>query len=463
MKEQTTAIVWHFVDLRVEANSALSQAAKEHDRVLPIYIYPFSKIKLGKASRWFLHYALENLALDYKEIGGQLTLFQGDPLTLLKGVVKEAKAQAIYWNQSYEPELYAIQEKAKRLFEKQDLPVHLFNDNHLIDPRQVLNQSNKPYAVFTPFYKTALKEVDSFSIPQKPKKIFTPKVSSKKLSSFELLSGDDFEKRLNTYWDPSREGAKKQLVRFSSKSLGQYAKGRDFLIDKSTSKLSSYLHFGILSARELWNKTSKSNSFQRQLFWREFGAYFLFHFPDTAKENWNRKFDKFKWVKDRTLFHTWAQGKTGYPIVDAGMRQLLETGWMHNRVRMIVASFLTKDLLIDWREGEKWFWEYLVDADKANNTLGWQWTAGSGPDAAPYFRVFNPTLQSQKFDAHGHYIRQYVPELIALPDKWIHCPWDAPDEVLEQANIKLGKDYPFPIVDHTEAKNKALKEFAKIK
>ena len=277
-------------------------------------------------------------------------------------------------------------------------------------------------------------------------------------------------------WQPGELGAEKELNFFLNESAIQYLSGRDIPSIRATSRLSPHLHFGEISPRQIWhavqNKSAKtqtsgwikqSEGFVRQLYWREFAYHLLYHFPKTTDHPLRHEFEKFEWKKDSQILKAWQRGKTGYPIVDAGMRELWHTGWMHNRVRMIAASFLVKDLLIHWSEGARWFWDTLVDADLANNTLGWQWVAGCGADAAPYFRIFNPFTQGEKFDGEGAYIRRWVPELSKLSDKWIHRPWEAPEEALKAAQVVLGKNYPKPLVDHADARKLALVLYARLK
>lgn len=449
------AIIWHFLDLRTEWNPALSAAAAECDEVLPIFIFDQKRQQFGEASLWWLEGALENLASEYQELGAKLCIRVGDTKKILTEIVEKTKAETLYFNASFEPDIFHLQEEVAKKF-----PSEVFNGNHLIDPREIEVKPGKPYSVFTPFYKASLKALEVPTRPPLPRKLHSLNMKSDPLSLDHYKWMDKLEK----YWTPSRQQGLKYLKRFVTSFLSHYKNDRDYPALKGTSKLSPYLHFGQICPQEIWHAAIKGGeSFTRQLFWREFGTYFLFHFPDAQKHNWNHKFDKFPWDKDTASYKKWTKGQTGYPIVDAGMRQLYETGWMHNRLRMIVASFLTKDLFINWTYGERWFWDHLLDADMANNILGWQWTAGSGPDAAPYFRIFNPILQGKRFDPHGEFVKKYIPELKDLPEKWIHTPWEAPDDVLLDAGVKLGKTYPHPIVDHSQAREEAMKRYNKIK
>ncbi|MCB1116712.1 MAG: deoxyribodipyrimidine photo-lyase [Chlamydiia bacterium] len=403
---------WHQEDLRIDQNLALFEAAKEGPHVNPIYILP-DREALGEASRWWLHHSLESLKKAYEKRGISLTVRLGDPLKIFE----ELGATKIFYNQTFSP----VEKKVKR--------GRPFNGNHLVNIPEFFNKSGKPFGIFTPFYKALLKEL-SF-----------PRIGEVKLKVGETFPSDDLDllpkkewiKTLEAVWEPGRAGALKRLKAFRDEA---YETKRDLPAVEGTSRLSPHLHFGEVSPFEVW-EAATSDAYQRQLCWREFGTYFITHYPHTPTENWQEKFDKFPWEKNPEALKKWQKGKTGYPIIDAGMRQLWKEGWMHNRVRMIVASFLIKDLFIHWKEGAAWFWDTLVDADLGNNTLGWQWVAGSGPDASPFFRIFNPTLQGEKFDPDGTFVKTYCPELTKLPPKWIHKPWEAPREILEHFGIVL--------------------------
>jgi len=457
----TLAIILHLNDLRIEQNPAVSGASK-CDRLLAVYQYDQERENLGAASRWWLHHSLHSLKNDYHKKGADLYLGQGDLLTSLPMLAKKVGATHVFWNWRWDPTYFDLLEKLQKALERAGIEVVTSNGSYLLDPRTLETKSGKPYAVFTPFYKAALKAIEVQSVAKIPSKFRSVKAKSLTVEELKLLEKHPWTKKLERAWKPGRGEAKAKLKRFLKNGASRYDKDRDFPAIDGTSTLSPHLHFGEISPHEVYLASLKKEPFVRQLFWREFANYFLFHFPGAAKKNWNPKFDRFPWINKRAELKKWQQGRTGYPIVDAGMRQLWKTGWMHNRVRMIVASFLTKDLLIDWRKGEGWFWDTLVDADRGNNVLGWQWTAGSGPDAAPYFRVFNPILQGKKFDPTGSYIREYLPELKNLPDRWIHEPWNAPEEVLDEAALILEKDYPMPIVDHAQARTRALKSFAQV-
>lgn len=448
------AILWHIFDLRTTWNPAVSAVFSDYDEVLSVFIFDQKLQKLGETSLFWLEKALQDLSLQYEKLGGYLCLRIGDTKKIIQDLFQKTGSTALYFNASFEPKIFHLQKQLS----KQHSCV-IFNGNHLIDPREIEVSKGKPYSVFTPFYKACLKELKIPTHPTQHKKFHSFFLKSEKLS----LEKTNRTTKLEKVWTPTRKEGLKYLNYFVQSSIKTYKHDRDFPALKGTSKLSPYLHFGQICPHEVWIITEKNESFTRQLFWREFGTYFLFHFPDAQRKNWNCKFDKFSWNKNTPAYKKWTKGLTGYPIVDAGMRQLYETGWMHNRLRMIVASFLTKDLFINWTYGERWFWNHLVDADLANNILGWQWTSGSGPDAAPYFRIFNPTLQGKRFDPNGEFVKKYVPELSKLPEKWIHNPWEAPEEELISAGVYLGKTYPRPIVDHKKSRDEAMKRYKKIK
>jgi deoxyribodipyrimidine photo-lyase len=438
-------VFWHQEDLRIEGNLALSKACLENSNLVPLYILS-DKLNLGESSGWWLHRSLESLQNDYAKQGVKLIFRKGNPVKILQ----EINPEKVFWNKTYsEDEKLVSQELGKK--------GKAFNGNHLVDIRNFYNKSGKPFTVFTPFYKALLKEID-FAEEQKISIKKGEDIPSDSLKSFGLLPNKKWIKSLEDFWEPGRKGAIERLESFKYEN---YAIKRDFPAERGTSLLSPHLHFGEVSPMEVWRAT-RNEAFQRQLAWREFGTAFITHFPETPNENWQKKFDKFPWEENPTNLKKWQQGQTGYPIIDAGMRQLWKEGWMHNRIRMVVASFLIKDLLIHWKEGADWFWDTLVDADLGNNTLGWQWVAGSGPDAAPFFRIFNPILQGEKFDPEGVYVKTYCPELKNLSPKWIHKPWMAPEESLLQSGIMLGETYPYPVVDHKKMREKALAIFKKL-
>lgn len=466
MEKVNPAIVWFRQDLRLKDNPALIAASQSP--VLAVYIWDADDPwLLGGAARWWLHHSLKSLQKSLNSQGVPLILKRGKPLEVLKQLADETQASSLYWNRCYEP--YAIErdKKIKAHFKDQGFICESFKGSILIEPWNLLNQSGKPYQVFTPYWKALQKENISTSFPEPQLQGSQGQVRSDDLKDWNLTS-DKWSHEFSTVWKPGEQGAWDKLESFLEKNVLSYEKGRDFPNLDTTSHLSSHLHWGEISPEQIWHASIKSTGleampFLRELGWREFSTYLLYHFPDLPKKPLNPKFQDLPWNEDHEGLTAWQKGQTGYPLIDAGMRQLWRTGWMHNRVRMVVASFLIKDLLISWQRGEEWFWDTLVDADLGNNAASWQWVAGCGADAAPYFRVFNPILQSEKFDPEGNYIRKWVPELSKLSSPYIHAPWQAPKAMLEKEGIQLGIDYPFPIIDHKIARIRALEAFKSLR
>jgi len=473
-------IVWFQNDLRLDDHPAFSFAVQRGYGVIPVFIWSPGEEGLwapGEASRWWLSRSLGCLQSDLEKRGLRLVIRAGKTLNQLRALIRETKADCLAWNRRYEP---AARKRDAALESKiRDMGVSLrpFNANLVFDPGQVKTRSGKPFQVFTPFWNACLAQKTP-AVPMKiPRKIQAPSRWPKSISlrRLRLEPERDWTKGLGTYWEPGSSGAGKQLKKFLREGFSGYPSGRNLPSVSGTSRLSPHLHFGEISPKRIWHEVSRhaaakresvmpgtAEVYLRQLLWREFAWHLLYHFPETAEAPLRKKFSRFPWRKDEKSFRAWRKGRTGYPIVDAGMRELWKTGWMHNRVRMIAGSFLVKDLLISWLEGARWFWDTLVDADLANNTLGWQWVAGCGADAAPYFRIFNPVLQGEKFDFRGDYVRRWVPELSKMPDAWIHKPWQAPSRVLEKAGVILGGTYPKPIVDRGSARQRALAIFSRI-
>lgn len=463
-------------DLRLSDNQALHAAANTSLDLILIYILDETHQRpLGGAARYWLHHSLISLQKSLAKQNLLLTFFRGDTQKILIKIIKQYPITHVFANHADEPDQILLENQLAILFKKSTIHFEIHHSNLLIEPDKMKNQSGEYFKVFTPFYKKFLKEF-KIEIPLgKIKNIQQKtKVIGDDITAWELLPTKPNWSQGFSLWEIGEQSAEKKLKNFLTNELLNYKKSRDFPAQNSTSTLSAHLHFGEISSRQIWHQTkiaefsapeliTDAEAFLRQLVWREFSYYLLYHFPNLATQNFNPQFNHFNWQKDMPALKAWQQGKTGYPIVDAGMRELWQTGYMHNRVRMIVASFLTKDLLIDWREGEAWFWDTLVDADLANNAFSWQWVAGSGVDAAPYFRVFNPLLQSEKFDPEGIYLRRWLPELAKLPNKYIHFPMHADETVLKTARIKLGRDYPLPIIDHQLARAKALKYFKLIR
>ena len=420
---------------------------------------------MGGAQRWWLHHALGALN---ESLGGHLNLYQGLADQIIADLVKRHDIRNVFWNRCYEPWRTARDARIKSWLKERDIHVESFNASLLWEPWEVRKNDGTPYKVFTPFYRKGCLAAPPPRKPQPaPQAIEAVKdVQSQPLAALNLLPKISWDKQLAPHWDISEAGAHKQLALFMEDGLNGYKEGRNVLALSHTSRLSPYLHFGEISPHQVWHKanmqgdTMDVDHFRTELGWREFSYSLLHDYPDLPYANWQTKFDAFPWRADAEGLKRWQRGMTGYPIVDAGMRELWQTGYMHNRVRMIVASFLVKNLLIDWRHGARWFWDCLVDADLANNSASWQWVAGSGADAAPYFRIFNPVTQGEKFDGNGAYTRHYVPEIADLPDKYIHAPWKAPAEILAKARITLGKTYPRPLVDVSDSRTRALEAFA---
>jgi deoxyribodipyrimidine photo-lyase len=450
-------------DLRLHDNPALDGAAKR-GAVIPVYILDESD-PIGAASRWWLHYSLVALQAQLSARGITLILRRGNIEKIILELVQSYKADAVYWNRCYEPPRIETLKKLKTALQEQSLEAKSFKANLLFDPWEVTNKQGGIYKVFTPFWKQCLMQIPSeeaLAIPvMKPN---ATAIHTDDLNDWQLLPfSPDWSKGLQERWTPGEEGAYRRLDFFIEHHLAGYAKGRDIPADNGTSYLSPHLHFGEISPRQIYNRiqmqqqhAGASAKFLSELGWREFSYYLLYHFPTLAKLPFNSKFTEFPWVDDGESLIKWQKGLTGYPIVDAGMRELWHTGYMHNRVRMITASFLTKDLRIHWLEGAAWFFDTLVDADLANNSASWQWVAGSGADASPYYRIFNPMLQGQRFDPEGAYVKRWIPELSKLPASAIHNPWEADSATLARAGVVLGKTYPLPMVNHAKARDIAL-------
>jgi deoxyribodipyrimidine photo-lyase len=458
-------IVWFRRDLRVADNPALCEAVKTDKPIIPLFILETDRERpLGAASVWWLHHSLESLEKDLKKIGLQLHLRKGAASDILETVIHQTGADALYWNRRYEKDARERDEAIKSHMKEREIDVRSFRANLLSEPWKVETKTGGYYKVFTPYWRAAKDYIDvseSLEIP-KNATAFDGQLKSEPLEDWDLLpSSPDWGEKIQPHWQIGSEGAMKALKQFLDGPISNYSEDRN-RPDKEdgTSRLSPHLAFGEISPRQIWQachqNAHNSYTFLSEIGWREFSYVLLFHNPNLATENYKPDFDKFEWQTNKDHLLRWQKGQTGYPFVDAGMRQLWQTGWQHNRVRMVTASFLIKHLLIDWREGEKWFHDTLVDADPASNAASWQWVAGSGADASPYFRIFNPFTQGEKFDPNGDYVRKFVPELSKLPKKYIHRPWEAPKNILENAGVKLGKDYPKPIIDHKEARERAL-------
>jgi len=472
-------IVWFRQDLREADNPALSYAAQAGRLVIAVYIYDDTTPKdwqMGGASQWWLHHSLKSLSKNMPK----LVIRKGQPKDILNQIIKETAADTVVWNRMYEPWATARDMAIKSTLEEQGIEAKSFKANLLFEPWEIKTKStNEFYKVYTPFMKACRLRAETLrpalSVPVL--RHYEGSMNTMCINDLDLLPKVPWDKKFYDIWTVGERGAQDALVLFLDERMNDYKDGRNYPAQKreTTSRLSPHLHFGEISPYQIWHAIldhlkahdlpydDNAKTFHNEILWREFSYNLLYNKPDFPTEPMNQKFKDFKWDKSDKNLKAWQGGQTGYPIIDAGMRQLWQTGWMHNRVRMIVGSFLIKDLHIHWIEGEKWFWDTLVDADLASNSASWQWVAGCGADAAPFFRIFNPMTQSQKFDKDGAYIRAFVPELKDMPDKYIHAPWQAPQGVLEMAGVKLGQDYPFPLVDHAKMRKLALDKYSEIK
>ncbi|MEM1286739.1 MAG: deoxyribodipyrimidine photo-lyase [Pseudomonadota bacterium] len=468
------AIVWFRNDLRTQDNPALHGAIKRSGSVVGLFVLDReADRRLGGASRWWLHHSLERLRASLSDLGIPLVLRKGRADQIVLEIAEQVQAASVFWNRRYTRAGIEQDTFIKKSLIEAGVDAKSSNGHLLYEPWEIKTGDGGPYRVFTPFSRAAR----ASGAPAKPQRVpalanaLDLNILSDTLEDWGLLPTPNWAEGFDPNWQPGEKGAQQALDRFLAEGLDLYDTKRDFPAVTATSRMSPHFKFGEISPRAAWHAAEVSPAsrdaifkFQQELLWREFSYHLMFHYPDIGTENYQPKFDRFPWANHHTEpakshLRAWQRGQTGYPIVDAGMRELWTTGYMHNRVRMIVGSFLVKHLLIDWREGEAWFWDTLLDADPANNTASWQWVAGSGADAAPYFRVFNPVLQGEKFDGDGQYTRKWVPEVAELPKKYLHKPWDAPKDVLARAGVALGQTYPRPIVDHSEARQRALDAF----
>jgi len=479
--DPSPVIVWFRRDLRLADNPAYSAAVRSGRAVIPVYLHaPDEEAPRapGSASRWWLHHALQALTTSLEQSGSRLVLRAGGTKETLRAVLRESGASTVYWNRIHDPVLMARDADLEASLAREGCGVEPFNGALLFEPWSIRNKAGNPFQVFTPFWRTCLNRgepddpIPCPAPPQPPRSWPT----SLPLPALELRPSIPWDAGFHPVWTPGEQGAMDRLEAFCEDELAAYSEARDLPAEAGTSRLSPHLHFGEISPRQVWHAVQQATmendapglvqgaeTFLRELGWREFAYHLLHHFPHTPDKPLREAFNDFPWRRDPEELAAWQKGMTGYPVVDAAMRELWHTGWMHNRARMIVASFLVKDLLIPWQEGARWFHDTLVDADVASNTLGWQWAGGCGADAAPYFRIFNPTLQGRKFDAGGRYVRRWIPELAQLPDAQIHAPWEASPRILAAANVTLGATYPRPIVDHKAARDRALSALSEIK
>jgi len=461
-------IVWFRNDLRLHDQPALWEAS-EQGIVIPVFIN--SPEETGEATNWWLHHSLIELQENLQVKGLKLILKSGNALDELQIIINETEADAIFFNERYEPSIKKTDREVIRALTDTAIEIRTFHGNLLINPNNILNKKNEPYKVFTSFRKKISQHTVPLPCPI-PNNFYSLEhaVTSLSIEELGLLPAGQWHEKLHNYWKPGENGAIARWEEFKEDGMAFYKNGRDIPSKQCVSLLSPYIASGNISVKAIWYATkrrfdtsSDSEAFLRQLIWREFAYHQLIHFPTIIHTPLRDQFKSFPWQGTQAQLNLWKKGQTGYPLVDAGMRELWETGVVHNRVRMVVASFLVKHLLLSWTEGSAWFKTTLVDFDTANNALGWQWITGCGIDSAPYFRIFNPIIQSEKFDKDGEYIRKWIPELTSLPAKYIHKPWEAPTEVLETAKIQLGVTYPLPMVDHAAARKRALAAFQETK
>lgn len=474
----TTTLVWFRNDLRVADHPALHDALAAGDAIVPVYIHaPEEQAPwpAGAAGNWWLHQSLNALNGTLARLGSRLIIRRGDSAAELLSIIKQSGATDVHWNRCYEPAAIARDRRVAQQLSDAGVQCHQHHAGLLFEPGTLLNKTGEPYKVFTPFWRICQQRLAPLAPLSSPSGLpmVSGGLSSLALTELDLLPSKPWYAGLHDTWQPGEAGAHQRLRAFCQSALALYPQWRDYPDRPGTSRLSPHLHFGEITPQQiLWTLndwahrgetsglTQAAESLIRELGWREFAHHILYHFPHTTDRPLNPRFGELPWRQDaQHLLHAWQLGQTGFPIIDAGMRQLWQTGWMHNRVRMIAASFLVKNCRIDWRQGARWFWDTLVDADLANNSFNWQWVAGCGADAAPYFRIFNPVLQSKKFDPEGRYLQRWLPELAPLPKRWIHQPWTAPHPVLDAAGIHIGADYPAPVLDLDQTRRDTLDLF----
>ncbi len=480
-------IMWFRADLRLQDNPALYAAAQQ-GTVLPIFVYETEKATqgyAGAAGQWWLHHSLADLQ---RSVRGTLRFYQGSAATILPQLCRRYHVQEVFYNRSYTPAGMALERMVEQALLQEQVSSSAYNGSYLWEPDSLTKADGTPYQVFTPFYRHALEHAPLPRFPlaapqalellpllaEEPAAHREPELNDP--AQLQLLPHHPWADKLKPCWDVGEAAAHARIQEFVAADLSHYSASRDFPALSGVSRLAPYLAWGQVSPNQLWHASDVASNdgaveglrqelraFRRQLGWREFSATQLQANPHMRRENLRPAFDKFPWRSDSIALQRWQRGLTGYPLVDAGMRELWDTGYMHNRVRMVVGSFLVKNLLLHWRQGEGWFRDCLLDADYANNCASWQWVAGCGADAAPYFRIFNPVTQARKFDPQAAYVRRFVPQLRELPLQYIFEPWKAPASVLRAAGIKLGHNYPSPIVDLKASRQRALAAYAQIR
>jgi deoxyribodipyrimidine photo-lyase len=471
------AIVWFRKDLRLADHPALDACLQGGMEIIPVFIWDEQEggnWSPGSASRWWLHHSLDSLSASIAKLGGSLILARGRASQILPELAQAHQANQVFYGRCYDPAGIATQEAVEEACDLQGINTESFNSSLLQEPWETKNGTGKPFQVFTPYWRKSRPIIYREPASYDSRKLSFAKgiPSPSSLAELDLLPEHPWHQKLGNHWKVSEAAAHQQIERTVEEVTHSYATRRNHPSVDGTSRLSPYLAWGQVSPRQICHAVLQAenegshrgeNKFLVEIGWREFSYHLLYHFPNISDQPLRPKYASFPWLDDPDNLKRWQFGKTGYPMVDAGMRQLYETGWMHNRVRMIVASFLVKHLLLPWQEGARWFWDTLVDADLASNTQGWQWAAGCGADAAPYFRIFNPITQGDKFDARGEYARKWIPELEKVPKKFVFSPWMAPSSVLAESGVSLGENYPDPCVDHSEARARALAALATLK
>lgn len=473
MPDSPPVLVWFRNDLRLTDNPALHAAVETGQPVICLYILetPEDGLRpLGGASKWWLDKSLRALARDIADRGGRLILRRGRSATVIDNVIAETGAGTALWNRRYDLGGRTVDGQIKSALQDRGVEVQSFNGSLLTEPWTLAPASAPYYRVFSPYWKAVRATYAPPAPLLAPKRLDGIALDSDDLEDWKLHpSRPDWSTGFDALWTPGEAGAAERLNAFLSGPVNAYHAERDLPAKtEATSGLSPHLRWGEIGPAQVWRSVAAGMEagtivekpgwkFLSEVGWREFSYVLLFHNPELAETNYNSDFRHMPWRENEADLAAWQRGETGFPLVDAGMRQLWQTGWMHNRVRMVVASFLTKHLLIPWQRGEDWFWDTLVDADPASNAASWQWVAGSGADAAPYFRVFNPISQGEKFDPDGDYVRRWCPQLAGLSNKHIHAPWQADDL------LQLPADYPDPIVDHMTGRQRALDAYDTLK